>query len=80
MKTHTHKKRSYRAHAVQWDGVNTWEICDMMPSVTPYASALMVRYHGGIKTMKKGDWAVKGEDGKVKIYSDEVFKIKYESI
>lgn len=52
----------------------------MMPSVTPYASALMVRYHGGIKTMKKGDWAVKGEDGKVKIYSDEVFKIKYESI
>lgn len=82
--TYTHRKRAYHAAAMQWRGTNTSEIAHFFPprvEVIPYGDALLIRFAPGeISTMKVGDWAVRGENGEVKCYSDEQFNIKYESI
>lgn len=78
---YTHRKRPYRATAMQWNGENTQEILDSLPGASRYdENHLMLRHAAGISTMSRGWWVVRGENSAVKCYSDGVFRIKYEEI
>ena len=75
----THMKRPYRAQAIQWDSSNTSEIMQMLSSTSRlYNGKLMLKHkNGDFSTLSPTDWVVKGENGEVKRYSDEVFNTKY---
>ena len=75
----SHRKRAYKADAIQWDGTNTEVVFDAYPGAELFGSRhIMVRHAEGISTLNIGDWVVRGENGEVKSYSDDVFKVKYE--
>lgn len=77
---YTHQKRPYRARCVQFDGYNYDIIVPLFKDATKYGEDhIMVRYGHGIVTLRVGDWTVIGEDGRIRVYSDEVFHIKYET-
>ena len=82
-----YQKRAYKAKAVQWLGLNTQEILEILGDAAPYGDdAIMVRwqdpisYKCGITTMYYGWWVVIGEDSRTRIYNPERFKILYEEI
>ena len=77
---YTHQKRPYLAHAIQWDGNNFEDVAALLPNSEVYRGCLMIRHESGIWCMSHGDWAVKGMNGQVKVYSDEVFRVKYEEL
>lgn len=78
----THRKRAYHAQAVQWVGVNVNEVREMFRREVEFhlrPQMLMIRFEPGeVRTLSISDWIVKGENGTVKCYTDEQFKIKYE--
>lgn len=76
----THQKRAYCAECVQWDGMNTSEVLGLFEDATTWKEYLMIRYGDGIATLQIGWWVVTGENGVVKCYSDEVFRVKYEEL
>jgi hypothetical protein len=41
---------------------------------------IMVRHGNRIDTLVVGSWVVRGENGAIKCYSDEQFKVKYEAL
>lgn len=80
---YTHKKRQYNAHAVQWTQNNLVDVQAMLPSaeISKVGDVAFIRYAPGeCNVMKSLDWIVKGENGDIKIYSDDIFHIKYEEI
>lgn len=76
----THQKKAYKALAVQWDGTNMEDIAALVPNARLFRGSLMLRHETGIDTLNAGDWAVRGENGTVKTYDDETFRIKYERL
>jgi hypothetical protein len=76
---YTHQKRPYRAKCLQWDGTNAAALDDVLQHLTEHGSELLIRHHGMIETLRVGDWVVTGENGEVKCYTDEVFRVKYEA-
>lgn len=81
--THTHQKRPYRAHAVQWNGSNYHEVEALFAGTGSYPSLydnhqIIVRSMQRIDTLSPGWWVVKGENGVVKCYDDATFNVKYE--
>lgn len=79
---YTHQKKPYQAKCVQWDGnnVNAIRQLVMMDVVQHGASYLAIRHENTISTISPGWWVVKGENGQVKCYSDEAFRVKYQDI
>ena len=92
---YTHQKRPYRARCIQFDGGNFEAIKGLIPNselghYPLYLSGfgaceqrkpcILVRHPGGISTLYTGYWAVQGENGAVKVYSDEVFRTKYQEV
>lgn len=78
--TPTHKRRARLAECVQFDGVT---IPEGLPcSIDLHNGALMLRneYKNLIGTLHRMDWAVIGEDGRMRIYSDEKFQLMYEAM
>jgi hypothetical protein len=75
-----YEKVPYKADAVQWDGTNTQRVIDLIGGdIRLYDNLYLVVRDGvgGIFTMTKGWWAVKGQNQVVKCYDDATFKIKY---
>ena len=77
------KKRPYFAMAVQWGGGNYDEVANMLHSGKcfpdhPVSGAILVRTGDGIFTLFPTDWAVRGENGVTKRYTDVQFRTKYE--
>ena len=73
-------KRTYRGTCVQWDGNNIQELSELMTDdskLVQYDMLVMVRIDGLIYTLKPTDWVVRGENGMVKHYTDDVYNIKY---
>lgn len=78
--TPTHKRRARLAECIQFDGVT---IPKGLPcSIYLHNGALMLRneYQHLIGTLHPMDWAVIGEDGKMRIYSDAKFQLMYEAM
>lgn len=74
------QKRPYKADCVQWTGDNFDEVKDMMKAhdVSLFGGRfIMIRHNVGISTLDIGHWVVRGENGYVKAYADEVFRVKY---
>lgn len=93
MNSYTHKKRPYHATCVQWTGDNFEQVKamfgDSFGTLEPYcprsigvvSKVVFIRFEPGECTvMRPFDWAVKGENGDVKIYSDDIFHVKYEEL
>ena len=83
MNKYTHKKRPYLAHAIQWDESNLESIAAMLPKaeVQMVGRVAFIRYEPGeCDIMRPRDWIVKGENGDVKLYSDDIFRVKYEEV
>ena len=93
--THTHEKRPYHAHCVQYHGINTddnaQEVIDILTDKDTYATrygngALLVRFskplpgRRSIETLVAGWWVVVGENGVVKCYDDNTFRLKYQEL
>ena len=88
--SYTHKKKTYFATCLQWDGTNTEEFSKLLESqgweVAPYGDSLMIRWQEkvsgkcGITTVYKGHWLRIGENGEAKLFTDVEFKTKYEEI
>ena len=90
----THRKKQYRAYCLQYQLDNFKEINNLLLSgkaeVHLYSSEmendnrLMIRWSDGrnpsIETIQYGMWVRRGENGLVKIYTDEEFLLKYESL
>ena len=79
----THQKRPYHAYAVQWRQDNLSEIQALLPEVEMHhvGQVAFLRFAPGeCQIISPNGWAVKGENGDVKIYSDKVFRIKYEAL
>jgi hypothetical protein len=78
------KKVAYYGESVQWDGSNLLkmqELCSgLVCRLLKYDDLLMVRLNNEIFTLKVGDWMVKGENGEVKHYTNEIYHIKYQGI
>lgn len=77
------RKRPYTATAIQWDGHNFNQVCEMLEpagcEVDLYGEdMIMLRSAEGIKTLRLGDYVVRGENGSVKTYTDKIFTTKYE--
>lgn len=79
---YTHQKKPYQAECLQWDGNNVNEIRRLsIAEITQHgASYLVIRHENTLSTLSPGWWVVKGENGQVKCYSDEVFRVKYQAI
>lgn len=86
--TFTHKKRPYRAMCVRWVVDNTAAIITILEGggneVSLYAEHLMIRWKvpspRAIDTLKLGEWLRVGENGVVKMMTNEEFELKYEEI
>ena len=86
----THRKRIYHAMCLQWDGVNTEMIIELLDragcEAHMYGEVLMLHWRNdwykglAIDTMKIGYWLRLGENDVVKIMSPEEFNLKYEAI
>lgn len=91
MTDYTHKKKTYYATCVQWND-NTDQVTqllqDVCVEVTPYGDALMLRRQvieharpfTKIDMFYKGMWVRIGENGAMKLMTDDEFKLKYEPI
>lgn len=77
-----YEKVPYYAFARQWDGRNTPEIVNILGDKVQVHDSkhLVVRYGNDIYTLTLGWWVVRGENGKVKCYADDVFRTKYRPI
>ena len=84
----THQKRPYCANAVQFTNTNTEHILTILnqnAEALKYGpTEIMIRFAEPmqgrklIDVIKHGDWVVTGENGNIKIYTNESFYIKYE--
>jgi len=76
----THQKRPYLAECVRWDGTNFDELGSIFSDIENVGSSgwLMVRGKQ-VFGIPLGYWVVTGENGQVKVYSDAIFNIKYET-
>lgn len=80
---YTHRKRPYHATAIQWTMLNIEALRILIhdANVVVVDKVAWVKFGPGVgKVMQPNDWAVKGENGEVKFYSDDVFRVKYESV
>ena len=85
---YTHRKRVYHAHCIQYTPDTKAKVVTLLEShgveVSPYDDCLMLRWFDGrpdcIKTLDTGMWVRVGENGSVKLMSDEEFQLKYEAI
>lgn len=82
---YTHRKHPYYATAIQWDQTNLKAISNLIGdkarSVSAVGQVVFIRYEPGeCNIVRPNGWVVKGENGDVKIYDDETFRIKYEPI
>lgn len=76
----THKRRARLAKCTQFDGMTIPDSM-ILHTVCIHNGALMMRDESGlIGTLYPLDWAVIGEDGRMRIYSDEKFQLMYEAI
>lgn len=88
--TPTHKKRAYNAACIQWlTAIDKMVIIEQLRGAniecSPYGDQLMIRYNDGrifntIDTMNLGDWLIRKANNSMKVYTDEMFKIKYEEV
>ena len=84
----THKKRPYRAECVRWVIDNTAQVITILEDggneVSLYAEHLMIRWKvpspRAIDTLQLGMWLRVGENGVVKMMTDEEFNLKYEEL
>ena len=85
----THKKRTYYALCLQWDGINTEMVIELLDragcDAHLYDGMLMLRWREdwhrpSIEMMKNGDWLRLGENDVLKVMTDSDFRLKYESI
>lgn len=82
----THVKKPYRAYCVQYTPDSEKHIIDLIAGIggeaVPYAGDLMVRWFGkqepSIAMFYKGMWLREGENGVIKLLTDEEFQLKYE--
>lgn len=84
------KKRSYHAFATQFTGTNSEEILGILKhpnidcEVRPDCIMIRIEYpeknFRSIDTLFVGWWVVVGENGAVKFYDDETYRIKYEGL
>ena len=87
------RKRQYYATAVQLTPDSETQVLALLNNATTHTTVhegqtrcVMVRFSApapgqkAIDTLNFGSWVVTGENGEVKCYSDEQFKIKYEEI
>ena len=71
----------YRGYAVQWDGSNTADILAMLDDAHLHdADHILIRYPEGCATLQRGWLVVRGQNGAVRVYDPEHFKIKYRMI
>jgi hypothetical protein len=87
---YTHKKKPYRAACTQWTASNTEEVMELMKTsgieASPYGDAMMLRWvdpvhrNSRIDMFYPGMWLRIGENGIMKIMSDQEFKLKYEEL
>lgn len=81
MREFNYKKKVYRAAALQYEGTNADTVKALLPGmVSDHGSYLIIRYTSSMDTLIPGDWVRIGENGVVKCYSDDEFKLKYEPI
>ena len=76
-------KRAYHAECVQWIGDNPGEVLRLMQwpdDVEIVNGHIMVRTEEDLVCVPPGYWVVKGENGAIKCYPDEVFRVKYEVV
>lgn len=82
----THKKRSYKALAVEWTGENTDLVLSMLDNAklhpnTHCGSCIIIRDEFGIGLLNLGGYVVRRENGTVRTYKNkEEFDIQYEPI
>jgi len=84
--TFNFQKHPYRAKCVQWTGNNASEVLALLATIPSIDSAtlyrskfIMVRHSEGINTLSIDCWAIRGEDGEARFYSDKKFPITYEA-
>ena len=86
---YTHKKKTYYAMCLQWDGTNTDMVIELLDragcDAHKYENDLMLRWRSdwvkpSIDMMHVGYWLRLGENDVLKIYSPEKFALKYEAI
>ena len=84
----THKKKTYFATCLQWNGQNTTMVTHILERagcmVSVYGEQLMLRWpdnsHGrmAVETMNETDWIRCGENDQIKIMKNAEFVMKYE--
>ena len=85
----THRKKTYYATCIQWDGKNTEMIIELLDragcDAHPYGGELMLKWRSNevnpsIDMFKVGSWLRLGENDVLKVMTDAEFKLKYEGI
>ena len=79
---HTHKKKAYFATALQYSDETKANILSILGDDASVfgENYIIVRANKGVKTVRKGDWVVIGENKEIKIYTNNEFNTKYEGI
>lgn len=78
---------SRKGEAYQWTGENTENILgflarhEMIGELYRDGAHILVRYDNCIyNSINHGTWVLEGEDGKIRFYDDETFKLMYRPI
>lgn len=84
MTNYTHKKRSYKAVVLEWDGTNTKEVLELLQQNSVLHTTgihILIYNEHGIDTLPVGGYVVKRENGTTRIYkTKELFDIQYEQL
>ncbi len=82
----THKRIERNATCLQWDESNTAAICAflsrhaMIGEIFQQKCIMIYAENSYRHTMHRSDWVIEGEDGAIRFYKDETFKVMYERI
>jgi hypothetical protein len=80
----THERIPRRAECLQWDGENSEAVIELLlrgglvGGLFRECSYILAREDGRVKCgISRGQWVLMGEDGKIRVYSDDEFKVMY---
>lgn len=82
MPTYTHQYRPYRAEVIVWDGENTEMILKELGSGASifrniHGEYIMYRHPGGVSCLAIGNLIARGENGVIKFFTPDAFRLKY---
>lgn len=87
MSSFNFRKKPYRAECVQWIGNNFDHIKSLLNGSSAVNEVqlfrdeyVVIRHAGGVTTLSPSDWAILGEDGEPRFYTNEVFLANYEGM